>query len=1087
MPIRFASYNASLNRSAAGQLITDLSTPNDPQAQSVAEIIQRTSPDVLLINEFDYDAAGEAAELFQTNYLAVSQNGVDPAEYPYVYVAPSNTGVASGLDFDNNGSVGGPGDAFGFGFFPGQFGFAIFSKYPIAEDEIRTFQEFLWADMPGALLPPDPLDTDGNGDTANWFTSEELAAYRLSSKNHVDVPIEVDGDIIHLLASHPTPPVFDGPEDLNGRRNFDEIRFWSDYINGADYIYDDDGNFGGLEAGSQFVIAGDQNSDPFDGDSRPGAAQQLLENPLVNTTVTPSSEGGVDAAIRQAGANVTHTGNPAFDTADFGFNADDPSSDNPPGNLRVDYVLPSENLAIADAQVFWQASDDPLFPLAEFPTSDHRLVYVDVETAGDADTLPNGVASGDVTQDSVVLWTRSTAIGDVTFEYSTRADFSTIAGSVVATVTDDTLPVKVEVDGLTAGTDYYYRVTDAAGNTKAGEFETAAAIGEYAGLRFGVAGDWRGELAPYPAIKNADELELDFFVEHGDTIYADFPSPALPEPQAESLADFRIKHSEVYSDRFGSNTWADLRASAAIYATIDDHEVINDFSGGEPIGNDQRLLDIFPSDDPNALVNDSTLFENGLQAFQEYNPLRDEFYGETGDERTANERKLYRSDTFGADAATFILDTRSFRDQPLVGPDTTDPADIGRFLTESLVLDRQFLGEPQLADLKADLLAAEANDVTWKFVMVPEPIQELGIYNVDAFEGYANERNEILQFVEANDIDNVVFVAADIHGTFVNNLTYTETVGGPRIATDVWEITTGSVAFDAPFGQTVVDVATAAGLLSAEERAFYETLPIAPDLDDIPNDKDDFLEQAFQTLTIGPGGYDPIGLDNNLTAEQGLQGSFEVEATLLQGDYVAAHTYGWTQFDIDPNSQVLTVTTYGIEPYSEADLLADPESVVNSTPFIVSQFEVVPTLEERPAALETLVDLTGIDGDVTVNVTLDREAVFNNTVRFYETDADGSIDGLMVGDAGYEDAVLNNLLDVELSVDNLVTSEVEFTFEGGTYYAPVLVINGNSNNLGTIGSDRIARDGNVWTFEDAADNDFNDIVITLNSVESATV
>ena len=381
--VRFASFNASLNRSNEGELITDLSTPDNAQAASVAEIIQRSNPDVVLINEFDFDADGEAAQLFQQNYLSVSQNGVDPVEYPYVYVASSNTGVASGFDLDNSGAAGdfAPGDAFGFGFFEGQFGFVIFSKHPIVEDGIRTFQEFLWKDMPGALLPADPEDVDGNGDTENWYTPEELDVVRLSSKNHVDVPIEVNGEVIHVLASHPTPPVFDGPEDRNGTRNHDEIRFWADYVNGEDYIYDDAGVTGGLASGERFVIMGDQNADPFDGDSVPGAIQQLLNNPLVNTSVAPSSEGGPDAADRQGGANDDHFGDPALDTADFGFNADDPTSDNPPGNLRVDYVLPSANLAITEAQVFWQASTDPLFPLAEFPTSDHRLVYVDVATA----------------------------------------------------------------------------------------------------------------------------------------------------------------------------------------------------------------------------------------------------------------------------------------------------------------------------------------------------------------------------------------------------------------------------------------------------------------------------------------------------------------------------------------------------------------------------------------------------------------------------------------------------------------------------------------------------------------------------------
>jgi len=203
---------------------------------------------------------------------------------------------------------------------------------------------------------------------------------------------------------------------------------------------------------------------------------------------------------------------------------------------------------------------------------------------------PNGIASGDTTQTSTVLWTRSTVLGTVTFEYSTDRNFSTIAGTVNATVTDPLLPVKTQLSGLTAGTKYYYRVTNTAGAKLDGEFKTSTALGKRQGLQFGVAGDWRGELSPYPAIANAAALSLDFFVEHGDTIYADFPSPVLPGvDQATTLAQYRLKHSEVYSDRFGSNTWADLRRSTSIFATIDDHEVINDFSGGAAAATDPRF------------------------------------------------------------------------------------------------------------------------------------------------------------------------------------------------------------------------------------------------------------------------------------------------------------------------------------------------------------------------------------------------------------------------------------------------------------------------------------------------------------------
>src|ERR671918_2855361 len=341
--VRFSTFNASLNRSFEGQLIADLSTPGNAQAATVAEIIQRTRPEVLLINEFDFDAGGVALRLFQDNYLSVSQNGAEPIVYPHRFTAPSNTGIPSGLDLDNNGSVGGPNDAFGFGFFPGQFGMAVYSKYPIRTNEIRTFQTFLWKDMPGALLPDNPATPA----PADWYSPAELAVFRLSSKSHWDVPIDIGQKAVHFLTSHPTPPVFDGPEDRNGTRNHDEIRFWADYVmpGRSGYIYDDQGERGGLAPGSLFVVAGDENSDPFDGDSIPGSAQLLLEHPLINTKVTPDSEGAAEQAALQGGANTTHLGDPVFDTADF---ADVPG----PGNLRADYVLPRKNMPIEDAAVF---------------------------------------------------------------------------------------------------------------------------------------------------------------------------------------------------------------------------------------------------------------------------------------------------------------------------------------------------------------------------------------------------------------------------------------------------------------------------------------------------------------------------------------------------------------------------------------------------------------------------------------------------------------------------------------------------------------------------------------------------------------
>ena len=347
--IRVATFNASLNRAAEGELVADLSTPDDPQARKVAEVVQRVRPDVLLINEFDHAPA--AVDLFRDNYLERGQNGAEPIEYPHAYIAPSNTGVPSGFDLDNNGTVGGPNDALGFGAFPGQYGMLVLSRFPIDTGAVRTFQRFLWKDLPGTRIPTD------------WYSPEEQAVLPLSSKSHWDVPVRVGGQTLHVLVSHPTPPTFDGPEDRNGLRNADEIAFWRLYVQPgpADALYDDNGRRGGLGGGERFVIMGDQNSDPFDGDSLAGAAQQILTAHRV-IDPAPGSVGGVEAA------NEGHSGDPRLDTADF--------SEPVPGNLRVDYVLPSSPMDVRGSGVFWPVAADPLARLND--TSDHHLVWVDV-------------------------------------------------------------------------------------------------------------------------------------------------------------------------------------------------------------------------------------------------------------------------------------------------------------------------------------------------------------------------------------------------------------------------------------------------------------------------------------------------------------------------------------------------------------------------------------------------------------------------------------------------------------------------------------------------------------------------------------
>ena len=542
--------------------------------------------------------------------------------------------------------------------------------------------------------------------------------------------------------------------------------------------------------------------------------------------------------------------------------------------------------------------------------------------------FPHAVAAGDVTQTSAVLWTRNTTVSAIiTFSYGVDSTNMTI---VTRTVTDPLRPITVTASGLLPGTQYSYNVRAAGTTAVIGTFRTAAAVGTKTGLRFGASGDWRGELAPYPAVRNAPERDLDFFVALGDTIYADYPSPTVPVTQAKTLTQYRQKHAEVYSEQFELNTLADLRRNTALFAVIDDHEVINDFAGGAPVSSDARFTDT------SGLINDSTLFENGLQAFHDYNPIRPEFYGTVGgDGRMDNERKLYRYRTFGSDAALFVLDTRSFRDTPIPGltpAQFSDPFAILAFLNQVFTPGRTLLGSQQLTDLKANLLDAQQKGITWKFIAVPEPIQNLGPVGAsDRFEGYAAERADLLKFIVDNKIENVVFVAADIHGTIVNNVTYQTGAGAAQQPTSAFEVTTGSVAFDAPFGPTVIALAAAGNLITPTTQALYASLPITGDLDSLPNDKDDFLKEFLNSRILQPLGYNPVGLADSA-----------LNATLLQGDYMAVHTYGWTEFEIAKDSQALTVTTYGVDAYNAALLTADPDAVKALTLKIVSQFRVMP-------------------------------------------------------------------------------------------------------------------------------------------------
>lgn len=341
--LRIATFNAALEACAFCKksdqaldpqtLIKALNGPGHPRLYQVANTIQALDADILLLNEFDYIADPQRGiRRFIDNYL-----GKDA--YPYYYLAPVNTGVPLSAD---------PSEVHGFGHYQGQYGMVLLSRFPVLTEQVRTFQQFCWAQMPGARQP----QLDGHP----YYPPEVWAELRLSSKSHWDIPLQVGRQRLHVLACHPTPPVFDGPERRNQHRNHDELRFWADYLatGRGDYIQDDAGIRGGFRGLAPFVLLGDLNADPERGEGAAGAITQLLKHEGINSGLLPVSPGG------------TERGRPAI-TADWG--------------LRADYVLPSRRgIRVKGGGVFWPGQHQAQRALVEGPhSSDHRPVWLDME------------------------------------------------------------------------------------------------------------------------------------------------------------------------------------------------------------------------------------------------------------------------------------------------------------------------------------------------------------------------------------------------------------------------------------------------------------------------------------------------------------------------------------------------------------------------------------------------------------------------------------------------------------------------------------------------------------------------------------
>ncbi len=358
-PIRFATFNAALSGPNARTLSQRLEDGEDPGLKKIAAIVQRVRPDVLLIQEFDHDPTGTLARQFRERYLEVDQGETRAITFDHAYSPPVNTGLPTGLDLDGDGYTDGPADTHGWGKYPGQYGMLLLSRFRIMESDVIDWREKTWGRLPFSLYPK------------RYYPGGAYDVLRLSSKTHAWVPLRRGDQQFAVLLSHPTPPVFDGEEDRNGRRNFDEIGLLVQMLHRFD---------------GPAVVLGDLNADPADGESRTRAVTQLLEHDRLQDP-QPRSDGGAAAATRDRQANDTHAGDPALDTADW-----DDRTDGGSGNLRVDYVLPTLEWEVTAAGVFWPTPDEA--DAEWIGVSDHRLVWVEAVLGGPPPVNPRRAPFG---------------------------------------------------------------------------------------------------------------------------------------------------------------------------------------------------------------------------------------------------------------------------------------------------------------------------------------------------------------------------------------------------------------------------------------------------------------------------------------------------------------------------------------------------------------------------------------------------------------------------------------------------------------------------------------------------------------------
>ena len=594
-----------------------------------------------------------------------------------------------------------------------------------------------------------------------------------------------------------------------------------------------------------------------------------------------------------------------------------------------------------------------------------------------------GVAAGDATSDSVILWTRaaddaSPGTASVTMNLATDSAMTHVVSTSSGTTTAaNDFTLKFSCSGLEPGTVYFYSFIEPVSGilSNIGKFKTAPAATAAVPVHFAFSGDYDGLMRPYTLGAGFTANNFDFFMNVGDTIYetastgsaavaasgsfgAGLPTSSSGASMSTLYADYTRKYREQFIavNAGGQNCLQEFFAAQGNYTLLDNHELGNKqyMHGGAAAGGSVgdaatgRGVDpVITSNDVNlssTFINKTPGYSKLIAAFTDYQPIANRgIISAPSDSRSDGTQQLYMSQQWGKHAILINTDARTYRDIRLRTAGNVD--DSGARADNP---DRTLLGTTQLAWLEQTLLAAQNAGTMWKFVAISDPIDQIGpiggvltgsltSVNSDGGKswqgGYRAERNKLLKFIADNQIRNVVFLSTDDHQNRINEIYYS------------------------PSGVTGPGSAGAAGLSTAQIQALYKPVPYCFEIVDGPfgaTGPETITNHSFANIKAiaddlasrqSANGVEPIGLSQSYPGLHNVQrdkdGQLVNEATPQPADFYSPDTFNYNTLDVSADGKTLTVKSIGVNSYAQNNRVeANTGNQIGNSPRTLFSFQV---------------------------------------------------------------------------------------------------------------------------------------------------